>query len=192
MYINLKYLEEVGLIWKDIIVLQLAKQQKTENLEDHLKPFEETIEIFLSTGLLKKVKAKRKKDSELSRVRIDKPGMEILDNIEIPELLEEDITIFNWMKNIYLGKEKKLGNQKKTKMYIAFFRTQSGIDKNRLSYLISTFVADDSNMEYNFQLEYVFYKPINAYATRFQLDESRLYKYYLLHQEYFDAKFETL
>lgn len=179
-------------MWTDVFILQLAKQQKFENCEDHLEPFEEKMLTSLEKGgLIKRIKGK-KGDSELSKIRITKEGNEILNNVEIAEVTDNDIVLFNWIKGIYLDKEKKLGNQKKTKLYIALFRTHSGIDLNKFAFLLNVFVNDEANMEYNKYLEYAFFRPSNVYSTKFSLDESRLYRYYLERQEYFDEEFEKL
>lgn len=191
MYINLKYLAEKGLFFTDIYLLQLAKQQRTEDCHAYLFGFEDNLALLQRLGFIESIKGKRK-DSAISRLRISKAGEEVLCNVEIPEILSEDIVLFEWVKSIYLTKDKKLGNQKKTKLYIALFRAHSGIDRNKLALLLSTFLNDENNMKYNNILERVFHHPENVYATRFDLSSSRLYNYYLTHQEHFDEQFKTL
>jgi len=191
MYLNMKYLKENNLSFEDIFVLQLAKQQRTENCTEYLEDLEKVVISLEKTGYLTRIKGK-KADSEMSKVRISKEGDVILSNLEIAEVTENDITLFTWIKGIYLEMEKTLGNQKKTKLYIALFRIHSGISLNSLAFLMNTFVTDDRNMKYNNCLEYALFKPQNAYATKFDLEESRLYQYYLVHKEHFDNKFETL
>jgi len=191
MYINLKYLAEIELSLEHVFVLQMAKQQRNEDATAVLEGFTKHIHYLGGLDLLRTIKGD-KNDSELRKLRLSKKGDEILSNVETPELLEEDLKIFNWLKETYLKKEKKVGNMKKTKMLIANFRVHSGISRNALAKLAGTFVQDDANMEFSHVLEYVFWKAPSAYATRFQLEDSRLYKYYLRNQEYFDNLFKTL
>ena len=190
MYLNMKYLEEKKLSFEDVFVLQLAKQQRTEDCTEYLEDFEKTVISLEKADYLTRIKGK-KSDSEMSKIRISKEGDVILSNLEIVEVTENDITLFNWIKGIYLSKEKVLGNQKKTKMFIALFRVHSGIDLNNLATLMNAFITDDRNMQYNNCLEYALFKPQNAYATKFDLEESRLYQYYLTHKAHFDNRFET-
>jgi hypothetical protein len=77
-------------------------------------------------------------------------------------------------------------------MYIALFRVQSGIEKNHLAILLDEFVKDDNNMEYNNRLEYAFFKASNVFQTKFELDQSRLYTYYLKRKQYFDSVFSKV
>ncbi len=84
----------------------------------------------------------------------------------------------------------QLKNQ--TKMYIALFRVHSGIEKNHLAALLEKFVKDESNMEFNFRLEYAFFKPTNVFQVKFELDQSRLYMYYLKNKRVFDQIFEQV
>ena len=191
MYFNLKYMETHNLVFMDIFILQIAKQQKSEDLTKYLEKEKLRVQELLAAKLLKKIKG-HKKDPEMSKIRISKEGEEILSNIEIAEINGDDLTVFEWIKGVYLSREKVLGNQKKTKLYIALFRVHSGIDRNKLATLISAFLEDDRNMQYNNCMEYAFFKPQNAYNTKFNLEESRLYQYYLTHKVYFDEKFESL
>ena len=85
-----------------------------------------------------------------------------------------------------------IGNRKKTKLYIALFRVNSQISKNKLAHLIYTFITDEKEMEYSQKLEYLFFKPSHMYQSKFDIEQSRLYQYYLKHKEVFDKQFENL
>lgn len=191
MYINLKFLESKDLTFERLMLLQLVKQQKFEDCSEYLIDQKKNLRSLTEAGLITSIKG-RKKDSAESKLRPTKEGEELLANVEIPEIIEDDLVLFEWVKGIYLSRDKKLGNQKKTKLYIALFRVHSGIDRNKLATLLSVFLEDDQNMEYNLVLEYALFKPQNAYATKFSLEQSRLYQYYLTHQIFFDETFKTL
>jgi hypothetical protein len=47
-------------------------------------------------------------------------------------------------------------------------------------------------MEYNMKLEFAFFKPTNVFQVKFDLDQSRLYAYYIKRKDFFDSKFEKL
>lgn len=188
MYINFKLSEAKGLIPTDIIVLQAIAQNKNENLSKIIDVFPEVIEKFEKQELIKYVKGK-KDSSKGFLARLSDKGSRILDEIQTPEVTEDDLGVFEWLSNIYKDSDKKIGNAKKTKMLIAQFRVHSGIERNHLLFLCRTFVRDDNEMEYSKYMEYLFWKPSNAFQTKFDIEQSRLYQYYLNNKEAFDSKF---
>lgn len=193
MYINFEILKTKAISLSDLMLLQVAKQNKYEDLSHIIKHTfsSNDLDNLVNLGLLELIKGS-KNDSLESRIRISKKGSSILDDIETPEVLQEDIMLFDWISDVYLSLGKEIGNKKKTKMYIALFRTESGIEKNHLATLLEKFVKDESNMEYNFRLEYAFFKPTNVYQTRFDINQSRLYSYYLKNKRQFDSIFERI
>lgn len=191
MYINLKFLESKNLTFEKVMLLQLIRQQKFEDCSEYLVDQQKSLRKLEALGYITSIKGDKKASAE-SKLRTTKEGEEFLQNLEIPEIIEDDLVLFEWVKGIYLSRDKKLGNQKKTKLYIALFRAHSGIERNELATLLSAFVADEQNMEFSHVLEYVFFRPANVYTTKFSLNESRLYNYYLTYKEIFDERFKTL
>lgn len=190
MYINFKILETEGMDFNDLLILQLAKQNKNEDLSALLDKFEpHGIEPLIEKGYLTQIKGK-KGFSRTQKLRISKEGSVALDNIETPEILPEDIVLFDWISSVYTNMGKTIGNKKKTKIYIAEFRVQSGIEKNELAHLMQQFLQDDENMAYNNKLEYALFRATNAYQTKFNLDESRLWQYYQKNKESIDLHYE--
>lgn len=178
MIYNLSLAEKRKLHPIDIFILGLIKQNRgkheaieLENYEDRIKELDKLdLLFFVKTG-----------NSIQERVRLSKKGNQWLDDLTTPDIEEQDITLFEWLKNIYLEAGKELGNQKKTKQHIAFFRIESGIEKNELAKLCQNFIKDDS-FEYSQKLEYLFFKPSNVYERKFKIHSSRLYQYYLKQQ----------
>ena len=121
---------------------------------------------------------------------MSKKGREVLDAIETPEVTEDSLRIFEWIKQIYISAGKDLGNQKKTKMFIAQFSAESGIQRNALAFLIQSFINDESQFEWSKVLQYLFFKGESVFNIKFDLHSSRLYQYYLKNQNYFDNKFQ--
>lgn len=192
MYINFKMLDSKGLSYSDLVLLQAAKQNRVENLSHVIEKFSDLdIEPLEERGYLTHI-AGNKKDSKARKLRLTKKGTTLLEIFETPEVTEEDLMLYDWMADVYENLGKEIGNKKKTKMYVALFRAHSGIEKNCLAALLDMFVKDEDNMEYNHKLEFAFFKPATVYQVKFELEQSRLYQYYLNYKSFFDNKFEEL
>jgi hypothetical protein len=192
MYINFKMLEKSNLDFSDLLILQASKQNKLEDLSEVLKQHSgPRIDNLISKQFLTKIKGE-KSWSEERKIRITSKAKTILDNIETPEIEEQDIRVFDWISDVYIRKGKNIGNKKNAKMYIALFRANSGIEKNHLATLLEKFASDDDNMQYNFRLDYTFFKPHSAYQVKFEIEQSRLYQYYLNNKSEFDSLFSKI
>lgn len=184
-YINIDFLNKSKLCWDDVLYLMLVKQGAEEHLKD-----EAIIEKLLITGCVKKIKRKNKTETENSLLRLDKKGKEFLDKLQEAPITNEVKIVVDWLCEIYLGLGKNIGNKAQLTRNIRDFSNATDISKNRLVQLCTTFVNDESQMEYSFYLEYVFWKAPNAFATRFSLENSRLWRYYQERQDYFDNEWE--
>jgi len=183
-YINTKFLSSSGFTWDDAYTLLLIKQGQAEELE------KEWTEKLLEVGLIKLIKPKNKAESELSRLRLDKKGREFLEKLSEAEIEEEDNRVLIWLSDLYKSLGKEIGSKNKTLYYLKEFRVKSGIDKNKLVNLITVLTNDENQMEWSKVLQYLIFKPQNVYNTKFNLDESKLWNYYLKHQNYFDKEWE--
>lgn len=194
MYINYKLAESRGLNKDHVSALIMIRQNKFEDMSEILEKYfgvvSSIIEVLIATELVDAIKG-TPKQTFCQKLRVTKKGQTYLDELETPDITEEDIQVFNWAEKVYKAKGKEVGNKKKTKRYIAQFRVQSGIDKNNLGKLLKSFFTDESNMEWNFKLEFAFYKPATMFETRFDLEQSRLFQYYLKNQNYFDKIFQN-
>lgn len=193
MYVNFKLLLDKELEPEDVMLLVACKQNQNGELSDVIeKSFGHSKLWFVEQkGYIDYVKGK-KGQSDFEKIRLSKKGKDLLDELETPEVTSDDLRIYSWLETIYKESERVVGNRKKTKMYIAQFRVQSQIEKNCLAYLCKSFIEDEDNMKFNLKLEYMFFKPETVYATRFDLEQSRLYKFYLKHQNHFDNEFKKL
>lgn len=177
-------------------MLQLIKQNRRadDNQEEFISSLDnhqENIDKLTELELISSIKGKAK-DSTLSKLRTTKKGNQFLDDIETALVTEDDIILFDTLSTVYVDSGKEIGNKKKTKQFIAQFRAQTGIDRNKLFYLCETFVTDVDNFKFSQRLEYVFFKGANAFETTFDKDQSRLYQYYLKYQDEFDSVFEEI
>lgn len=183
-YVNTKFLNNSGYTWDDVYTLLLIKQGQAEELE------KEWTTKLLEKGLIKLIKAKSKSEPELSRLRLDKKGKEFLDKLSEAEELPEHKKITDWLATIYVNLGKKVGNKAKLTRHIRDFSNSTDIQRNKLVFLCTEFINDPDQMEWSFCLEYIFWKAPNAFATRFSLENSRLWSYYQDRKEYFDSVWE--
>lgn len=191
MYVNFPLLASYNLTPEDVVVLQAISQNKIEDNSILINEICVRLYFYEEQGLVKYIKG-TKKDSKFKLIRISDKGSKILDSLEIPEIEEEDLQIFEWLESIYKKEGKEIGNTKKTKLNISLFKKNSGIVRNHLAYLCKSFISDEKEIEYSQRLEYLFFKPSNVFTVRFDINSSRLYQYYLKRKEQFDAKFLTI
>ncbi len=194
MYINTKLLVSRDLTLLDVAVLQIIKQNK---FEDNSIIITQNIPIvslqrYADLGLIEYVKPKNKTQTWAHTIRLSSKGNNWLEDLETPEIEEEDLKMYNWLEDIYKKTGKEVGNRNKTKQFIAAFRTQSGICRNNLAYLCQVFISDEEQFEWSKRLQYLFYKGDSLFSVKFQLEGSRLYQYYLKNEEGFKRKFEEL
>ena len=194
MYINFNVVKFMGYSPSDVFNLQIIFQNRTESLEELISDSisNDILMSYSNKGLVTFIKEKNKKDTLANRVRIAPNGSELLSTFQIPEVNEDDLKLYAWLESVYKSENKEIGNRKKTKVFIALFRVNSGIDRNKLAYLCKVFMNDTSQFEWSKVLEYLFFKQANMYSTKFDLEESKLYKYYLKYQDMFDNKFKKL
>jgi hypothetical protein len=194
MYINFEISKKRGLSPTDVVNLQLISQNKTEKLEGII--FDNIplriLHSYQEQELVTLVKAKNKSDSIQNRIRLSSKGHDLLEDLQVPEINDDDLMLYSWLEAIYKKEGKELGNRKKTKLYVALFRSHSGIDRNKLALLCKTFMNDTSQFEWSKRLEYLFFKPSNVYAVKFDIEQSKLYQYYLKHKQTFDNKFAKI
>lgn len=191
MYINFKIAEGYGLIPEDVVVLQIIFQNKFEDQSSLLKSFESNINKFESQDMIKFIQG-TKKTSKFKLVRLSDKGSKILEELQIPEINQDDLDVYSWLEGVYKKQDKEIGNAKKTKMLIAQFRVHSGIERNHLAFLCKVFINDEHEMEWSKKLEYLFWKPANLFQTKFDIEQSRLYQYYLKRKDSFDEKFSKI
>lgn len=193
MYINadnLFYLPNPLALPLLLVLKQAAKKDVVEKIAQ-LVISDEDLDALEEGGYIKYIKGK-KDDTIIHRMRLDKNGTKFLNSLDEPDVEDQDVQIFEWLSSIYKKRNKEIGNGKKTQRLIASFREKSGIEKNHLAFLCNSFINDEEQQEWSFKLEFVFWKPTNLFQTRFVLEESRLYKYYLKKENYFDKEFKKI
>lgn len=185
MYINYEIFKKSNLEPQDLYFLCGIKQVDKEVLET-LNGGDFT--RYNELGLLTSIKGK-KGDNPILNVRLSKKGKDLLNDLEQAPVEEQDKTVFDWLKNHYLKADKEIGNGAKTQRHIRDFRIKSGIEKNNLITLVLDFLRE--NEERSKKLEYIWYYPKTAFATRFDLEESWLWNHYLKNKDRLDNVFEN-
>lgn len=182
-YINTNFLNSSEISWQQVYWLLLIKQgEEVENMS--------AVSDLIDLKMVKLVKAKNKSESDLSRLRLDTEGKKFLEKLGESEISEEHQRVADWMCQIYLDLGKKVGNKTKLTRHIRDFSNITGISRNRLVHLCQELTNDSEQMEFSHVLEFIFWKAPNAFATRFSLENSRLWKYYQDRQGYFDKEWE--
>jgi len=185
-YINFTVLEKYGLLPADVLFLAAIKQTELKYLEESFT--EVDYSRFNELSLIKHIKAKRKDESALVSLRLNDKGLQLLEDINSAPIEPEDQQVYDWLSNHYKSAGKEIGNRKKTLSHIKDFRIKSGIQKNNLIKLCVEFLKE--NEERSNKLEFIFYYPKTVFATRFDIEESWLYSFYLKKEDYFKSIFE--
>lgn len=194
MYVNFEIAKKRGLSPTDVVNLQLISQNKTESLEEIITdniPLT-LLDKYQQQDFVNLIKAKNKSATIQNRIRLTPKGHALLEDLQIPEINDDDLMLYSWLESTYQKEGKELGNRKKTKLYIALFRAHSGIDRNKLALLCKAFMNDSSQFEWSKRLEFLFFKPGNVFSVKFDLEQSKLYQYYIKHKEEFDNKFAKI
>lgn len=195
MYLNFELLRKSGLTANDYGILLACKQQRSEKLGEYISEMcsdtEEPLLKLEDKGLVTFIKG-TSKDCFFDKARTTPKGNELIDELNDAPTTEEDKKLWDWLERVYVNKGKEIGNKKKGLKYLSQFRAQSGIERNNLGFLCTKFIKDERCMEYSIRLDYIFFKAPNVFVTRFSLEDSKLYQYYLQNKEFFDKKFEEM
>lgn len=186
MYLNLSLLNKSGLEHSDLVFLCAISQTETDWLIENLR--DDVYERLERLSLIKHIKQKSKKEHLYRSLRLSDAGKTLISELEEVPVEPEDKTVFEWLKNYYLRAGKEIGNGAKTQRHIRDFRLKSGIQKNNLINLVLDFLVE--NEERSKKLEYIWYYPKTAFATRFDLEESWLWNHFIKNKERLEKTFE--
>lgn len=182
MYINLEILKSRHLSLYDVGILQVVKQNKFEDSSEYLETIPSGLfDTYLEWGLVEYIKPKKKDDSKMKLIRLSKKGSTWLEDITTPEVIEGDLTMAEYLIEIYLGMsddpEREVGNKKLVKLYCAQFRKIVGLTLHEMYWLCYHYI---SNLVYTKKLENIFFvKKDNPYGKfKDNIEASRLYQYF--------------
>lgn len=192
-YVNLNNLFKLEYV-HNITFLLILKQSKSKDVSEYLLRSGCTLgnlNDLKEQGYVKFIKGK-KDQTQFQKARLDKKGTEFLNSLDEPEVLEEDKQFANWLVGLYKEKGKVIKSQKKLLKLIAWFRETTGINRNKLGYLLKCYIEEQekTDFKYSHDVNNVFWVREHLYQTKPTLDNSRLYSFYLLNKHKFDKEFE--
>lgn len=160
--------------------MSAAKQNKGD-LANEIAYYIQDDEIYeemLKNGLLKLIVGK-KGQSDFEKLRLDKKGKKLLEDLEEVGVTENDERMFNYLCEMYLNnedEERHIGNKKKTLKYCTEFRQIMGLDLYQMYWLCWFFLQEHS---FTKKLEYIFFNSNkHRYGTfKGNLEDSPLYQF---------------
>ena len=166
MYLNFKLINKHGLLPVDIVTLQFLKQLRSEKMECSRN--DPHIIKLGKQGMVDRLKG--------GDPRLSKKGRELLELIQIPDATENHVELAKYLIEKYKEEDKILCSKNKLVELIAWFCAETSLTARELYNLIENyFTTEDS--KFNKRLDYLFFKPENAYQKKKNLNNSRLHIY---------------
>jgi len=166
-------LKKVELSVADIVALQAIHQNRTEDLNQYIVDNFTILHLSDYTQTLKN-----------GEVRLNKKGKEILDKIQIPNYHENDEKLADYLLDKYKEEELVICPKNKLLKLIAWFRAETSFTHKEIYSLIVSYFETEESV-YNKRLDYLFFKPENAYSQP-NLQHSRLFTWYDSNKEKFN------
>lgn len=167
MYINFELAKQKELEPVDIVVLQLLKQLRIEELD--YSYYDVHILHLEKRGLVDRLKDKSP--------RLSKEGTKLLEYIQIPNALPNHIALAEFLIDKYKeDPDKILCSKTKLIDLIAWFCSEVNLTARELYEVLEDYWKSDDS-KYNKKLDYLFFKPENMYQKR-NIESSRLYVWY--------------
>ena len=180
-YINFKLAEEKGLL-QDLVLLQAIKQQRTEENSKYIAMFvdDHRLEALETFGLVESIKG-TKNMYPFQKLRLSTKGRKVMEEIETPELTENDIIMYEYLRDMYLEDpetkaKRSLGNVKKSKIYCAVLRNRLSLTLHEFYWLCVLFLEE---YKYTYVLEYIFFNSNKNRYGKFKdnIEDSPLYQF---------------
>lgn len=192
-YFNTKLAKSRELHPIDIYILQIIHQNRTDDMSEDLILLmdDDSLKRLNAFGLMEMIKG-TKKMNEFQRLRLTKKGKKWLSDFQTYDIVENDIKLFDTLKQIYVDADKEVGSEKKTKELIAWFRNETQFTHREIWFLAKDYVLDDEKMKYSHVLQYVFWKKENNFQTKPNLSLSKLWIYYEGKKDYFNKEFQRI
>lgn len=219
MYLNFKKIFEKFPMEpvRSIMLLQAIHQQRGEDNEEHIAMImeDDILDSFVEEGLVETIKG-TKKDSEISKLRTTKKGRQfLLDLQRDSDWDDEDETIANWIEGVYKKKPSYVkSNMSELKRRLNWFKFETGIHRNELSVLLTSFIqdsfVDDPNDKRPFnerfrdfkaqnkraqlsnKAENIIFTPKDMYQKAYNLEQSPLWDYYRNNEKYIESKWKKI
>ena len=165
MYLNFKYLETKDISPTDAIYLIACAQNRVEDLREYMDSWFGGYNVSAYTEQLKN-----------GKYVLTQAGKKLVDLMQIPDITDNDVILYDWLTAEVSPREWEIGSKKKILGLIAWFRSEANLTSPQLYELLEQYLAAEDS-KYNKKLEYLFFKPVNAYSKR-NLNDSRLFTWY--------------
>jgi len=188
MYINYKILESKQLTLKEFAILQLIKQNKTEDLSAQIEEqcIDTTIiENLAEKGYIEYIKPKNKSENQWKLLRASKKGVQVLEDIDTPACTDEVLKMRDYLVEMYLNHEdteRTIGNKKSIAIYISILQHHLAINIYQFYYLCEYFLSE---YPYTKKLENIFWDKNKHRYKEFKnnIEDSTIFQFYEEHKE---------
>jgi hypothetical protein len=179
-YFNFEQIKKNGLGLKDVVLLQFLFQNSFEDLSETLKKFKKELQKAEKKGFVKINKTPKSK-SIYHRYRLSKKGSDLYKSIQLKDVEPEDISLCDYLSDLWISYDLKVGNKSKCVKYLAQFFAETGFSRRAVFNAVRDYYLEDmyraDKMKYVPKLDNFIWKPSNVYSNKFKLEESRLYEY---------------
>ena len=190
---------------EEFILLSVIQQNSNGSQRERLLELDSDYSSV--SEYVKFVKAKNKTQSIHELIRLDKKGSKLLVDLFTYSPSEDTEKIISWIETTYKSMGKFIKNRKEACRRCEFFSKSTGIEKNKLAFLLQTFMQNvynpdihgdnfieakkqNPNLILSNQVENIFWQKENVFSKHYSLDNSPLYTFYLDNEEFFDIHFK--
>lgn len=190
---------------EDFVLLSVVQQNSNGSQRERLLELDSDYSSV--SEYVKFVNRKNKTQTLHDLVRLDKKGNKLLVDLFTYSPDEDTEKIVSWMEVTYKAMGKFIKNRKEACRRCEFFSKSTGIEKNKLAFLLQTFMQNvynpdthgdnfreakkqNPNLVLSNQVENIFWTPRDIFSKHYSLDNSPLYTFYLDNEEFFDTHFK--
>ena len=190
---------------EDFILLSVIQQNSNGGQRERLLELDSDYSSV--SEYVKFVNRKNKTQTLHDLVRLDKKGNKLLVDLFTYSPDEDTEKIISWIETTYKSMGKFIKNRKEACRRCEFFSKSTGIEKNKLAFLLQTFMQNvynpdihgdnfreakkqNPNLVLSNQVENIFWQKENIFSKHYSLDNSPLYTFYLDNEEFFNTHFK--
>ena len=190
---------------EDFVLLSVVQQNSNGSQRERLLELDSDYSSI--SEYVKFVNRKNKTQTLHDLVRLDKKGSKLLVDLFTYSPSEDTEKIISWIETTYKSMGKFIKNRKEACRRCEFFSKSTGIEKNKLAFLLQTFMQNvynpdihgdnfreakkqNPNLILSNQVENIFWQKENVFSKHYSLDNSPLYTFYLDNEEFFDTHFK--
>ena len=190
---------------EDFVLLSVIQQNSNGGQRERLLELDSDYSSV--SEYVKFVNRKNKTQTLHDLVRLDKKGSKLLVDLFTYSPSEDTEKIISWIETTYKSMGKFIKNRKEACRRCEFFSKSTGIEKNKLAFLLQTFMQNvynpdihgdnfreakkqNPNLVLSNQVENIFWQKENVFSKHYSLDNSPLYTFYLDNEEFFNIHFK--